>query len=276
MTPWLKQVLPDHAVDVIVAVQKHKKCHGHYPNLFNPITFSEKMAYRKCFDRRPLLTQFADKYAVRHFVADRLGEHVLPQLYHVTDKPHTIPFDVLPSSFVVKPTHGSGWVSIIKDKFALDRAALIHTCQNWLDQSFYKKFREWQYKNVPPQILVEQYLGDNIPDYKLFVFGGDVAFIQVDTDRFTNHKRTLFDPTWQRLDCALGYPMCGNLSKPPRLTEMINAAQTLCHGIDFVRADFYDTDKLYFGELTVTPEAGLRVFEPISFDKKLGALWKRQ
>jgi hypothetical protein len=56
---------------------------------------------------------------------------------------------------------------------------------------------------------------------------------------------------------------------------MIRAAEVLCKDIDFVRADFYDTEhKIYFGELTMTPGSGLEVFEPVSFDAYLGGLWK--
>ena len=57
---------------------------------------------------------------------------------------------------------------------------------------------------------------------------------------------------------------------------MIEAAEALAQGIDFVRADFYDTpDRLFFGELTATPGCGLDRFDPPSFDRTLGALWHR-
>ena len=64
---------------------------------------------------------------MRSYVEARLGPQILPKLYHLTDQPETIPFDNLPDKFVVKPTHGSGWVEIVTDKAALDRDALIRT-----------------------------------------------------------------------------------------------------------------------------------------------------
>jgi hypothetical protein len=105
------------------------------------------------FDRRAVLTQIADKAAVRSYVESRLGPQVLPKLYYLMTRPNTIPFDQLPDRFVVKPTHGSGWVQIVTDKSELDRAALIETCTGWLNQNYYEITREWVYKNIEPRIV---------------------------------------------------------------------------------------------------------------------------
>ncbi len=111
---------------------------------------NEKVLHRNPFDRRAVLTQLADKAAVRSYVERRLGPQFLPKLYHLTSRPDTIPFDELPDRFVVKPTHGSGWVQLVTDKCTLDRAALIETCCDWLKRSYYKEGREIVYKNIKP------------------------------------------------------------------------------------------------------------------------------
>ena len=44
--------------------------------------------------------------------------------------------------------------------------------------------------------------------------------------------------------------------------------------MDFVRIDFYDTDrKLYFGEITMTPGAGMERFDPKHYDREFGKIW---
>lgn len=277
---WIKQQVKRILPNPVFEIRNHWKAHGVFPNIVSTVTFSDKILHRRIFDRRALLSQLADKAAVRLYVQARLGTEILTDLYHLTVHPDTIPFDELPNRFVVKPTHGSGWVQIVPDKSSLDRAALIETCNGWLKRSYYRETREWVYKDIEPRILVEEFIDDgsgNVPnDYKFFVFDGKVDMVQVDTARFTDHRRRLYSPTWERLGALLQYDdVIGDVPRPPHLAEMITAAATLGAGLDFVRADFYDTgERIYFGELTNYPGAGLDRFRPTEFDRWLGERWK--
>ena len=154
--------------------------------------------HRLLFDRRDVLTQMTDKAGVRTYVESRLGAQILPKVYWLTANPETIPFDDLPDRFVVKPTHGSGWVEIVTDKSALDRDALLKKCAEWLAQSYYKEWWVWFYKNIEPRIIIEQFIEDgsgHAPnDYKLFVFDGIVELIQVDVGRFTRAPPPTLQP----------------------------------------------------------------------------------
>jgi hypothetical protein len=277
----LKQVLPDPMVDFIAAVMEYKRRHGAFPRLRRPQTFSEKIAHRKIFDRRPLLTQCVDKFAVRDFVASLLGPDVLPTVYCVTKNPAEIPFATLPDKFVIKPTHGSGWVHVVTDKSQIEAAEIKKACITWLSKNFYKMGREWAYKNVEPRIIVEEYIddgsGNTAPnDYKMFVFDGEVALIQADVARFSAHRRGFYDKNWNAVDVRLKYPpVTSAVPRPKHLTDMILAAETLCNDIDFMRVDFYNSEsKIYFGELTPTPGSGLERFTPAVFDTYLGSLWQ--
>jgi TupA-like ATPgrasp len=273
----LRKILPDW----FIAIRRHRKKHGRFPRLIRPQTFNEKVLHRMLFDRRPILTQVADKAGVRAFVEERLGRYFLPECYHLTADPETIPFDELPDKFVVKPTHGSSWVEIVTDKATLDRSALKEICRGWLRQSFYEITREWVYKDIQPRIIVEQFIDDatgNAPDdYKLFVFDGIVQMIQVDSGRFgDHHRRRLYSPTWEKQPVLLEYDdIRGDVPRPRHLKQMIAAAETLGRDFDFIRADFYDTpDCMYVGELTTTPGCGIDRFRPKEFDHHLGRSWK--
>lgn len=280
----IKWMLPDIALDVAASVRAYRQIHGVYPNLLRPKNFNEKVVARSLFDNRPILRQFADKYAVRAFVAERLGESVLPELLWVTQDPEDIPFARFPSAFVVKPTHGAGWVRIVRDRNTLDRAGLVRECKYWLSQNFYQCYRERVYKDIPPRILVEELIDDGSldtpTDYKFLVFHGKVEAIFVIADRFGNSCGKYFDRDWNMLDVGWvhdsgstrGQP--GHFPKPPHFCEMIEAAETLGREMDFVRVDFYDTPKkYYFGELTTTPSAGQEIFDPPEFNETLGRLW---
>jgi len=276
ITEWIDRVLPARAA----VLREHIAYHHGLPNLFNPQTYSEKVLHRILFDRRNLPTQMADKNAVRSYVADRLGPEILPHVYWVTSDPATIPFEELPDRFVVKATHGSGWVRIVHNKAALDTANLVATCNRWLMRSFYDVHHEWPYKNIVPRIMVEEFIDDGHAqapdDYKLFVFGGRVHFIQVDTDRFVGHRQGFFSPDWTKQQVTHGTPeICGDVPRPKHLQQMIAAAEVLAREIEFVRVDFYHTDqRIYFGELTTTPGCGLNPLRPYEYELLLGGLWE--
>jgi hypothetical protein len=233
------------------------------------------------FDRRKMLTQLADKAAMRTYVESRLGPQVLPTLYYLTDRPETIPFDKLPEEFVVKPNHGSGWVQIVRGKGSLDRTALIETCAGWLKQSYYEETREWPYKHIEPRIIVEQFIDDGKADthceYKFYVFDGVVQFIHVDVDIFTNPRQWGLTPAWETIKAGMKFEdVNGQLPPPLHLKEMLAAAEALGRGgVDFIRVDLYDTPScLYVGELTTTPNGGMRSFHAPGYDLHFGSHWK--
>jgi hypothetical protein len=276
----LRRFVPSFAT----AIRTHYKHQGAFPRLLNPQTFNEKLCYRKIFDRRKILTQLSDKYAARQYVAQKLGAGILPKLFCVTENPADIPsLASLPKAFVVKPTHGSGWVRLVTDKRKLDRQALIAECNEWLHRSYYELTREWQYKNIKPRILIEEFVDDGSGnasvDYKLMVFHGKVHFTQVSRNRCGARKVTYYDRSWQRVE-VVGRtdaitPVLEDIPRPERLDEMIAAAEILAADIDFVRVDLYATkDRIYFGEFTITPANGVMRYDPAEFDLQLGRLWK--
>ena len=271
-----RRALPDWSVAVGRYVEQHRTI----PNLLRPKTFNEKVLHRIVFCRASWMAMAADKYRVRDHVREQVGEHVLPTLFHVTTDPDTIPFEALPDRFVVKPTHGSGWVEIVPDKRRLDQARLRPTCRSWLGQSCYEMTRERIYRDITPRIMIEELIDDGTGtapnDYKLFVFGGRAEFILVTMGRLDVRAHLFLDRDWRPVDVTFAYSALKRaVPPPPHLGQMTEAAESLARGIDFVRADFYDTDdKLYFGELTATPGCGMDRLEPRSFDAHLGSLWK--
>ncbi|RYI13848.1 MAG: hypothetical protein EON48_12225 [Acetobacteraceae bacterium] len=263
-------------------MKKYFYTFGSLPNVIAPRTFNEKVNARKFFDHRPIFNTWVDKLAVRDWVAavkpgyDRL----LPALLHVTAEPSDIPFDQLPDRFVIKASHGSGWLRIVKDKSTLNRDAVIAECREWLSLNYYDINLEAVYRNIPPRIMIEEFLdngcGEAPEDYKLYVFHGRVEIIQVDVARFGQHRRKIYDRDWQEQQVELSVPTyTGTLSPPPQLAEVIEVAETLAGTIDFVRVDLYVVgDQVYFGEMTPSSGNGFNRFTPVSFDAVMGSFWK--
>lgn len=271
-------VVPEAALTAFYAAQRYKNTFGILPNLLHPRTFNEKVLYRMVFDRRPILKTLQDKYAAREYVRERIGERVLARLYWVTKNPADIPFDSLPDRFVVKAAHGSGWNLFVRDKATVNRQDLVKTCTAWLSSNYYFGNREWAYKDIEPRIIVEEFLSDGIgvtpTDYKFHVFGGRVHMIQVDRDRLVDHRRANYGRSWDRLEMTTQYKFLGDVARPPHLDEMVQCAETLGAGLDYIRVDLYDAGKVYFGEMTLYPRAGLEVFRPDEWDHYLGGLWR--
>jgi TupA-like ATPgrasp len=266
-----------------------------------PVTFNEKVRYKMLRDHRPLVVTFADKVAVRSYIADAVGPQYLPGALHITHDPATLRHLQLPDRYVVKPSHGSGVVVIVSPDAPVDTrlpppeagwvychvrpdrvviSDLVTLCASWLDRLYGQgPNREWAYGLIPRQIIVEELLLDRkgeIPqDYKLFVFNGHCRYIQVDGGRFSSRTQDFFDPDWTHLSMSGGPPFATEPIAPPaQLHEMIDVAQRLAVDTDFVRVDLYVLDdRVVVGELTNYPAGGESPFYPDTFNTEFGRHW---
>lgn len=249
------------------------------PSFRHPRTFTEHVHAKKLFERDPLFTNTADKYAVREYVAERVGAEHLTRLLAVVDDPADLKLDELPNAFVAKASHGNDATLIVLDKSRLDWDASLKKMRNWLGRNWYRYNKEWAYLNIPPRVIVEEFLDDSghpPTDYKFFVFSGKARLIQVDTGRFTRHERNLFDENWRSLALAYRYPRPPSPPpRPDRLPEMLTIAEQLGKDFKFARVDLYQhRGRVYFGEITHYPGGGSELFEPPEFDEALGELWR--
>lgn len=250
-------------------------------DLKHPKTYNEKLQWLKLYDRRPEYTMMVDKYEVRKYVAEKIGEEYLIPLIGVYDSVDEIPWEELPDKFVLKCTHGSGSNILCNDKKELDIQMAKKKLRKWMKKNFFWVFREWPYKNVKPRIVCEKYMVDEsgieLKDYKIFCFDGEPKLIQVDFDRFRDHKRNIYDLDWNLVDLTIKYPRDPNktIARPDKLDEMLDVARKLSAGIPHVRVDLYSIgDKIYFGELTFTHGAGYEPFYPESYNELLGSWLK--
>lgn len=252
-----------------------------YPlNLDNPKTFNEKIQWLKLHDRNPLYTQLVDKYEVRQYVKEKIGEEFLIPLLGVWDNFDDIDFAALPNQFVLKCTHDSGGLVICKDKSKLDINAARKKINNCMKRNYYWALREWPYKNVKPRIVAEKYMedepGKGLKDYKFFCFDGIVKAMFVATDREAHQtKFDFFDENFNHLPIKQHYPNNteARLVKPAGFEQMKLLASKLTDGFPQCRADFYDINgKVYFGELTFSHFSGLEPMEPKEWDNKFGEM----
>lgn len=253
---------------------------GQKLDLKNPKTFNEKLQWLKLYNRKPEYTTMVDKYAVKEYVANIIGEEYIIPTLGVWDSVSEIDWDSLPNQFVLKTTHGGGGggVVICKNKTTFNTEASKLKLQQSLDSDIYINFREWPYKNVPKRIIAEEFMKDEsnyeLKDFKFFCFNGKVKCFKVDFDRFTSHKANYYDlnahllPFWEVVCPAAPNR---NFEKPRNFEKMIEIAEALSKDIPFARIDLYNTNgKIFFGEITFFPAAGMGKFEPEEWDETLG------
>lgn len=240
-----------------------------------PTTFNEKIQWLKVFNRNQIYTHLVDKYAVRDYVKEKIGNEFINELIGVWDSPFDLDWMALPNKLALKCTHGSGMNILIRNKFAVNQDEVKKQLSCWLKQDYSKLGREWVYRNIPRRIIAERLLtdcdGKPPKDYKVFCFNGVPKYIQVDVDRFEKHRRAFFDTSWQKQPFCLYYEFYSDdLPKPKYLDVMLNAAQILSENIPFVRVDFYAIPQVIFGEMTFFPGNGTESFYPSEWDLLLG------
>lgn len=249
-------------------------------DLHNPKTFNEKLQWLKLYNRRPEYTKMVDKYKVREYISEKIGEEYLIPLLDVWDDSDDIDFDTLPNQFVLKCNHNSGLgMCICKDKNSLDISKVRSDLRKGLKQDYYLTGREWPYKNVPRKIIAEKYItdetGTNLRDYKFYCFDGKAKVVGIYQDRNTDKETTgdFFDMDFNWLDFTFNMPNAKvKPSKPNHFEKMKEIAESLSEGIPHVRVDLYlSNDKIYFGELTFFDGSGFDKIEPFEWDVKLGS-----
>jgi len=216
----------------------------------------------------------SDKYEVRKYLTGKIGDKYLVPLIGVWDRLEDIDFYKLPNQFVLKCTHDCGSVVICRDKTDFNIKTAKEKLFFGLKRSQYLKYREWAYKDIKPRIIAEKFMGENIIDYKFYTFNGKVKVIIVIFDRFISQKKNIYTTDWQYIPCSMDVPTFPDhiIEKPAKLNEMIEIAENLSKGINFLRVDLYYIDnKIYNGELTFYPQGGCVKFSPIEYDEIFGS-----
>jgi len=255
-----------------------KAYQGYKLDLNKVETFNEKIQWLKLFDRNNKYTDLTDKYLVRKYVKERIGEQYLIPLLGVWNYVNEINFSKLPNQFVLKCNHDSGSVIICKNKQEFDTQKATKKLKKNLNTQYFWKSREYNYKNIKRKVIAEKYMididGKEINDYKFFCFNGDPKFIQVDFARHTKHIRNYYNIDGTFIPVEYGCQSDRNLMLPKdiKLDEMINIAKKLSKDFIMVRVDLYQIEnKIYFGELTFHHGGGFMKVNPFEYDKKWGS-----
>lgn len=273
---YLYKVSPDF----IYYQLSHYFVHGSFVNFLNPKSFSEKIYHRMRYPREEF-SLLADKVAVRDYISSRVSEKYLTPVIMITKNFTEQDYLSLPQSFVIKTNNASQQVKIVSDKSRVSYDEIANTLRQWSKITYWKRFREKHYAKIPQQILVENLLDierdGELIDYKVHVFNGSQPYLFVELLRGGPEPTSLEFLDRHAHHCFFtqkDIPQINTLREKPEFwDEMIEVAQAVAADLDYCRVDFYLTrDRLYIGELTLTPGAGNEVFQPRATNLLLGEM----
>lgn len=272
-----------HLDDKKVIEYEYKNIFNRGTNLNKPQTFNEKLNWIKLNDRKKIYTKMVDKYEAKIFAKEIIGDKYIVPTIGVYNNFDEIDFSKLPNQFVMKCTHDSGGVIVVKDKKKLNLKWAKKKINKNLNTNFFYIAREWPYKDVKPRIIIEKYLGDNLTDYRLYCFNGEPKYIyryinksQENGDKPEPTNCNIYNLEWEIQNFRNYYlpDKKNQYKKPDNLDKMIEISRKLSKNTKFLRVDFFELDKLYLGELTFFPGGGLSKFYPDDADLELGKLLK--
>ena len=271
--------LYDNVPDEEYITRKFRAKLGYPLNLDNPTTFNEKIQWLKLFEKKPQYCAMVDKCEAKKYVAEVIGEEYVVPLLGVWDSFDEIDFESLPERFVLKCTHDSGGLVIVKDKKKLNKKKARRKLEKSLRKDFFYCGREWPYKGMRRRSIAEEYLEDTrtkeLRDYKFFCFNGEAKCYKVDFDRFIEHKANYYDMDSHIIE--IGEFVCPpdfnrDIKAPEHVELMRELAEKLSAGLPFLRVDFYEVDgRVYFGEMTFYPNSGFGKFVFDGNDELLGS-----
>lgn len=271
---WLNWVPDSLYLKVLYRVIMGRKL-----NLKNPKEYNEKLQWLKLNDRKPEYSTMVDKYEVREYIEDLLGDKYLIPCLGIYDSVDDIDIDALPERFVLKCTHDSGSVEICKDKSSFDIEGARHRLSQAMKRNYYATYREWPYKYVKPRIIAEGYLegdGGDLKDYKVMCFNGEAKIIEVHENRFVEgkvHTQTFYDREWNIVPLTQVETVTVDRpgERPRQLDEILRLSELIAKDMYHARIDWYiEGDKIYFGEITFFDGSGFESFSTPEMERMLG------
>lgn len=285
LVTWLNPIIPGTMIQI-----RHLLRMGRFAKLRNPQDLNEKILWMTLHTDTREWSRLADKHEVREYVKECGLEETLVKQYGLYNSMAEVDFNKLPNAFVLKPTHGSGDVVVVRDKSKANLEEVREKIQKELDEYICTSAAELHYTRIQHRVVAEELLiNDSVSekysatliDYKIWCFNGKAQFVWVCMNRFVRNKDgaevMTYDRDWNTHpeycrvtpDFSLADPM----PKPANYDTMLEVAETLATKFPIVRVDLYNLNgKIYFGEMTFTSYGAIMDFYTDEFLQKAGSM----
>ncbi len=262
------------------AVHFFNEAHGHYPNLLEPRTFTEKVFWRK-FLAVTKVPESGNKLRTASFIPDELkGKVRVPEVVWRSAEAKLPGNDrIAPGWYFLKANHGCGYVRRVRYPLAPDTVRRLETtAAHWLTLPYGIADGEWWYSTFAKEIFLERSLsaGRNLLAWDFYVINGAIAFIMVNMKVDGATLSTWLDEDMNVLPYQnLKLQRVGDFEKLGNYAEVREAALRIGARCNAVRVDLYVPPEggIYLGEMTFSPGNALGR-RPPEFDRQLGDMWK--
>ncbi len=257
------------------ALLRHPVLHWKYarrmkriPDTALPKTYSERMLWRKLFDRNPLFVTFADKLATKAWIAARCPDLAVPQTLWTGRVPEEIPQSLLRPGVVLKANHGSNFNMILRDDVP-PRGTIVETARRWLRTRWGFRRGEWHYGCVEPTLFIEELIRPKFgPLLDISISAGSgrpMICSMIQNNKTTDQALTRISLEGRRIEHTVpGFRhLSSDVAVPEGFFAAMAHAKDLSSAVDFARFDFLvDGPRVWAGEITVFPSAGYADVRP--------------
>lgn len=227
----------------------------------NLITIQDKLNYLLVHESPDFKSKLVDKIILHEYSIKKIGKDICVPIIKIYNDSNEIILEDLPDKFVLKCNHGSGMNILCNNKSNFDLESAKHKLNVWKGINYGLITNEFQYLLVYKKIFAEEFLKDNIEDYKLYCFHGIPKYIRVQkhVEGINGKINNYYDIDWNLTDIETGLSGFYRrpdiiFEKPKNLELMIEYSKKLSEDFVFVRVDFYNINgKIYLGEMTFSP-----------------------
>ncbi len=252
---------------------------GYWGDFANPLTWNEKVQFRKLYGNQEFYARVADKYAVRQYVQARIGAQYLKPLLGVYDRLTPAILRSLPRPYIVKANNGCKWHRIVREHDRCDWEEIVAYFDRLRRRAYGRPTGEIHYDLIPFRIMVEGLLHEpdgELPwDYDIWCFNSRAGFRHLQSLVSPQGKKLAFDGEWNFLQGDLDPSDVQDRINPAQFMHMLSLARKLSADFDFVRIDFnMCRGQIYFGEITCTPGQGYTVISNPQRLQLISELWE--
>ncbi len=219
-----------------------------------------------------LKEQTTDKYLSKEFLRKiKLNKYIVPTIFYnnsvdklintIFQKKHLrILTKENTNSVIIKPTNSQGRKIIKKIKLGVSLKNVLNKeelnkLKQWQGENYYIASRDKCYKDLSPGFIVEPLIDNdnNIRDYKFHIKSSKVKVVQVDSDRFKDHYRNLYNSKFEKLNFSICYKSKNiKIFKPKKFNEIKRVASKIGKYFNYCRVDLYikKNNSFYIGEIT--------------------------
>jgi len=219
-------------------------------------TFEDKLNWLVIHDTNKLKGICSDKILLHYYSKRKIGKDICNKILKIYHSEKDIDIKELPSQFVLKANHGSGFNIIVENKTELNLTQAKIELMNWMNIDYGVMGAEFHYSFINNKIYVEEYIGKNLKNYKFLCYNGKPKYVYVSIKEGENKYRNFYDMNWNFINFhCMSEPHPKNQYPKPKFFELMKEYSILLSkDFKFVRVDLYELEnEIRLGELTFIP-----------------------